>query len=79
MILIKDPHDAILNMHKAGRFNNPHFADLRERLGDRALDVGVTKLQPLIHPSVPGEVLPSAEVPVVPKKVIRKKVNAEIG
>ncbi len=50
-ILIMDPHDAILEMHKAGRFNNSNFTDLRERLGDRALDVGVTRLKPLINQS----------------------------
>jgi hypothetical protein len=78
-ILIKDPHDAILEMHKAGRFKHHNFADLRERLGDKALDVGVTRLKPLIHPSVQEDAPPpNSEAPVT-KKLIRKKTNAEIG
>lgn len=71
-ILIKDPHDAILEMHRAGRFNNPSFDELRERLGDRALDVGVTRLKPLINPSAPDD--PSMAEEEVPKKAIRKRM-----
>jgi hypothetical protein len=70
-ILIKDPHDAILAMHKAGRFNNSNFDDLRERLGDRALDVGVTRLKPLINPSALEEAPETEEQ--IPKVTARKR------
>ena len=70
-ILIRDPHDAILEMHSAGRFSNKAFDELRERLGDRALDVGVTRLKPLINPSAP-EQGPMADEQI-PKEAARKR------
>lgn len=70
-ILIRDPHDAILEMHSEGRFSNSAFDELRERLGDRALDVGVTRLKPLILPSAP-ESPPKAD-DQLPEKAVRKR------
>lgn len=50
-VLLLDPHDAILNLHRRGRLDDLSLQPLISRLVDKALDVGIVQLKALLAPS----------------------------